>query len=174
MPRSVAEFARSAKQSGILTADSLAEFLRGVAPDTDAAQLANRLVKAGRLTAFQAEQMYGGKAGSLVLGPYVVLELLGEGGMGVVYKAEHRKMRRVVALKVIASDALKSPAAVQRFEREVQAAAKLEHPNIVTAFDAGEAAGTHYLVRRGRRGSGAASSLRPHRRAGGTSIQIGA
>jgi serine/threonine protein kinase len=146
MPASVAEVAKAAEDSGILTPELLAEYLQGVAPDTDAAQLANRLVKAGRLTAFQAKHIYGGKAHSLVLGPYVVLDMLGKGGMGYVYKAEHRKMRRVVALKVIAKNALKSPAAIQRFEREVQAAARLEHPNIVTAFDAGEAAGTHYLV----------------------------
>jgi len=146
MPATVADFVKAAEDSGILTADSLAEFLQGVAPETDATALANRLVKAGRLTAFQAKYIYGGKASSLVLGPYVVLDMLGKGGMGYVYKAEHRRMRRVVALKVIAKTALKNPAAVQRFEREVQAAAKLEHPNIVTAFDAGEAAGTHYLV----------------------------
>jgi formylglycine-generating enzyme required for sulfatase activity/serine/threonine protein kinase len=146
MPASVADFVKAAEESGILTADSLDEFLRGVAPDTDATALANRLVKDGRLTGFQAKYIYGGKAKSLVLGPYVVLDMLGKGGMGYVYKAEHRRMRRVVALKVISKAALKSPAAVQRFEREVQAAARLEHPNIVTAHDAGEAAGTHYLV----------------------------
>ena len=146
MPASVAEFAKAAEDSGILTAESLVEYFQGVAPDMDAAALANRLVKDGRLTPFQAKYIYGGKANSLVLGPYVVLDMLGKGGMGYVYKAEHRKMRRVVALKVIARNALKSPAAIQRFEREVQAAARLEHPNIVAAFDAGEAAGTHYLV----------------------------
>jgi serine/threonine protein kinase len=146
MPASVAEFAKAAEDSGILTAESLVEYLQGVASDTDAAALANCLVKDGRLTPFQAKHIYGGKAKSLVLGPYVVLDMLGKGGMGYVYKAEHRKMRRVVALKVIAKTALKSPAAVRRFEREVQAAARLEHPNIVTAHDAGEAAGTHYLV----------------------------
>jgi serine/threonine protein kinase/formylglycine-generating enzyme required for sulfatase activity len=66
--------------------------------------------------------------------------------MGVVYQAEHRRMHRVVALKVLAASAMKSPAAVQRFHREVEAAAKLEHPNIVTAYDADEAGGVHFLV----------------------------
>ena len=146
MPVSVADFVRAVDQSGIASSDSLVDYLRGVDQSVDAAAVANRLVKDGRLTAFQAKHIYGGKAKSLVLGPYVVLDLLGKGGMGYVYKAEHRKMRRIVALKVIAKTALTSPAAVRRFEREVQAAARLEHPNIVTAFDAGEAAGTHYLV----------------------------
>ena len=146
MPASVAEFVQAAQDSGILTPEVLAEYAQDVAPETDATPLANRLVKAGRLSAFQAKYVYGGKAKSLLFGPYVVLDVLGKGGMGYVYKAEHRKMRRVVALKVIARAALKSPDAVRRFEREVQAAARLEHPNIVTAFDAGEASGTHYLV----------------------------
>lgn len=146
VPTSVAEFAKAADESGILAAESLAAYVQDVASDSDATALANRLVKDGRLTAFQARCIYGGKAASLVLGPYVVLDVLGKGGMGYVYKAEHRTMRRIVAIKVIASTAPKSPAAVRRFEREVQAAARLDHPNIVTAFDAGEAAGTHYLV----------------------------
>lgn len=146
MPASVADFVKAAEDSGIITDEALVEYLRGVAPESDATPLANRLVKDGRITAFQAKHIYGGRAKALVLGPYVVLDVLGKGGMGYVYKAEHRRMRRVVALKVIAKTALKSAAAVRRFEREVQAAARLEHPNIVTAFDAGEASGVHYLV----------------------------
>jgi serine/threonine protein kinase len=124
----------------------VAECAVGMPPTSDATALANRLVKEGRLTAFQARHIYAGKARALVLGPYALLDVIGRGGMGCVYKAEHRKMRRLVAIKVIAKTALKSPEAAFRFEREVQAAARLEHPNIVAAFDAGEAAGTHYLV----------------------------
>ena len=65
--------------------------------------------------------------------------------MGVVYRARHRLMDRVVALKTLPPATIK-PDSVQRFYREVKAAARLSHPNIVTAFDAGEHAGTHYLV----------------------------
>lgn len=146
MPATVSDFMKAAADSGILTADSLEEFLRGVEPGADASMLAQRLVAAGRLTSFQASSICGGGAPSLVIGPYVVLDLLGSGGMGVVYKAEHRTMRRIVALKVIAPTVLQSPAAVRRFAREVQATARLDHPNIVTAFDAGEIDGVHYLV----------------------------
>jgi len=71
-----------------------------------------------------------------------VLDLLGTGGMGCVYRAEHRAMRRSVALKVIAQHKLGNPEMVQRFEREVRAAARLDHPHIVTAFDAGDVDGT--------------------------------
>jgi hypothetical protein len=77
---------------------------------------------------------------------YRVLEVLGAGGMGVVYKAVHRLMERVVALKVINQLLTARPGFVERFRREVKAAARLAHPNIVTAYDAEEAGGTHFLV----------------------------
>jgi tRNA A-37 threonylcarbamoyl transferase component Bud32 len=81
-----------------------------------------------------------------VLGNYVILAKLGEGGMGTVLKAQHRKMERIVALKVLHGDATRSPAAVRRFKMEVRTAAKLQHPNIVGAYDADEANGAHFLV----------------------------
>jgi serine/threonine protein kinase len=77
---------------------------------------------------------------------YEVLYLLGQGGMGAVYKARHRKMDRLVALKVIRVGLLDNPRAIERFQREVKAAARLDHPNIVRAYDADEAGGTHFLV----------------------------
>jgi len=81
-----------------------------------------------------------------VFGDYVVLGKIGAGGMGQVYKARHRRMDRIVALKVLAKSAMNSPDAIRRFEREAKAAARLIHPNIVTAFDAGESQGVHFLV----------------------------
>ena len=77
---------------------------------------------------------------------YKVLAELGAGGMGVVYKAEHTMMGRVVALKVMAPHLTAKASAVDRFHREVKAAAKLMHPNIVTAHDADAAGGLHFLV----------------------------
>ncbi|ADB19201.1 serine/threonine protein kinase [Pirellula staleyi DSM 6068] len=77
---------------------------------------------------------------------YEVTGGLGTGGMGAVYKAEHRMMQRTVALKVIRQNFIASKALVERFEREVRAAAKLSHPNIVAAYDAEEADGLHFLV----------------------------
>jgi serine/threonine protein kinase len=77
---------------------------------------------------------------------YRVVRRLGGGGMGTVYEVEHRVMQRRVALKVIKRAYLDSPAAVERFRREVRAAARLSHPNIVTAFDAEHAGDTHFLV----------------------------
>jgi formylglycine-generating enzyme required for sulfatase activity len=77
---------------------------------------------------------------------YRVLELLGQGGMGSVYKAEHRMMERAVALKVVNPELVGDRALVQRFEQEVKAAARLAHPHIVAAHDADTAGDLHFLV----------------------------
>ena len=77
---------------------------------------------------------------------YRIVELIGRGGMGNVYRAEHRLMNRPVAIKLINSQLIRQPQAVERFRREVQAAAKLTHPNIVTAYDAEQAGDVHFLV----------------------------
>jgi len=77
---------------------------------------------------------------------YRILERLGSGGMGMVFKAEHRLMRRTVALKVIHAELLGMPGGVERFQQEVRAAALLSHPNIATAYDADQAGDTHFLV----------------------------
>lgn len=77
---------------------------------------------------------------------YHIVELIGRGGMGNVYRAEHRLMNREVALKLINSQLIRHPQAIERFRREVQAAAKLTHPNIVTAYDAEQAGDVHFLV----------------------------
>jgi WD40 repeat protein len=77
---------------------------------------------------------------------YKIVELLGTGGMGAVYKAQHRVMERVVALKVLSRAITERPEAVERFHQEVKAAARLAHPNIVTAYDAEQAGDLHFLV----------------------------
>lgn len=77
---------------------------------------------------------------------YRVLEMVGRGGMGLVFKAEHRFLNRLVALKVIRPRLLANPLAVERFRLEVEAAARLSHPNIVTALDADQADDLHFLI----------------------------
>ena len=146
---SLEQFVENLTRSGLLTAADISAFQAALPPakrPADAETLARELVKAGRLTRYQAQMIYQGKPKGLVFGEYTVLDKLGQGGMGVVYKAEHRRMKRLVAVKMISARSLKSPDAVKRFYREVEAAAKLEHPNIVTAHDAGEHEGVHYLV----------------------------
>jgi formylglycine-generating enzyme required for sulfatase activity/serine/threonine protein kinase/WD40 repeat protein len=82
----------------------------------------------------------------LQLGAYRLVKKLGQGGMGLVFLAEHQRMKRLVALKVLPPSVTRYPTAVQRFQREVHALARLSHPNIVTAHDADEARGLHFLV----------------------------
>jgi serine/threonine-protein kinase len=77
---------------------------------------------------------------------YQVLGLIGLGGMGAVYKAQHRLMERLVALKVISPKLLANPKALERFRREFRAVAKLSHPNVVAAHDADQAGDLHFLV----------------------------
>ena len=77
---------------------------------------------------------------------YRILNHLGSGGMGEVFKAEHRMMQRPVALKIIRNELTKHSDAVSRFRNEVQTAASLTHPNIVTVHDADEFGGVHFLV----------------------------
>ncbi|MGQ0633487.1 MAG: serine/threonine-protein kinase [Planctomycetaceae bacterium] len=150
MPFPLDQFLKSVTECGLVPPDRLRavqnELPREQLDPLDAQYLARELVVRKLLTPYQATAVYEGKAHELAFGKYLVLDQLGQGGMGLVYKAEHRPMRRVVALKVMSPAAMKAPEAVQRFHREVEAAAKLSHPNIVAAFDADEAQGRHFLV----------------------------
>src|SRR5262249_43247088 len=108
---------------------------------TDVRTLARELIQRGWLTPYQVNQVLKGQAADLVLGQYVLVERIGEGGMGTVFKARHRLMNRVVALKVIRPDALDRTGALERFHQEIQSAARLAHTNIVVAHDANEVGG---------------------------------
>jgi serine/threonine protein kinase len=96
------------------------------------------------------------------IGSYTILQLIGQGGMGSVYQAEHRLMRRKVALKVITASNLEHPGALARFHREALAVARLEHPNIVTAHDADQFGDVHFLVMQYVEGDDLATTVRKH------------
>lgn len=137
------------------------ESLRTNLPAT-AAELTARLVAEGRLTAFQARRLCAGVERPLVLGGYLILDRLGAGGMGTVYRALHRRMNREVALKLIKPASHESADHARWFQREAEAAAKLVHPNIVTAYDAGEDHGVAYLVTELIAGMDLAALVRRH------------
>jgi len=145
---SIDDFAERLSSLGLITSAEAESLVIEIPPgrrNQDAGEFARELVRQGKLTRYQAAAIYQDKADTLVLGNYLILDKLGAGGMGQVFRARHRRMERVVALKVLSKKAF-SPTAVARFQREVKAAARLTHPNIVTAHDADEADGMHFLV----------------------------
>jgi serine/threonine protein kinase len=147
MSLSLKEFARNWIGSGLVTAADVETYLAGLTTlPVDGEALARHAVEDGRLTRFQARQIFSGKGRSLLLGNYLVLDKLGHGGMGMVLKARHRRMERIVALKVLSPSITSTPELLSRFQREMKAAARLEHLNIVTAYDADESNGVHFLV----------------------------
>jgi serine/threonine protein kinase len=105
-----------------------------------------KLVREGRLTTFQAGVIARGRGGDLRVDNYVLDRPIGSGGMGKVYLARHRTLRRESAIKVVDSAFAREPKVVQRFRLEVEAMARLDHPNLVAAFDAGEIRGRPYVV----------------------------
>jgi len=109
-------------------------------------RLSDELVRRGKLTRYQAAAIRQGKTKGLAIGNYIVLDKIGSGGMGLVLKARHRQLQRIVALKLLPPSVSRDRSAVIRFRREAAAVAKLRHPNIVSALDAGETHGLLFLV----------------------------
>jgi serine/threonine protein kinase len=131
-------------QAGLLSSDQVTKFDRVVETGTDA--LLNKLIEEGHITSYQADKFRLGLSSDICFGDYLVMDKLGQGGMGTVLLAKHRRMDRKVAIKVLPVTTLESEASVARFYQEVKVAGQLTHPNIVHAYDAGEQNGFHYLV----------------------------
>jgi serine/threonine protein kinase len=143
---SIAEIAETLRQCPLLSSAQLAELGNLPAKFPDPRDLARELLARNWLTPYQANQLLFGRGSSLVLGPYVLLERLGEGGAGQVFKARHHKMNRLAAVKVLRPDLLAEEDVVARFYREIQIVSQLDHPNIVYAYDAGRVGATHFLA----------------------------
>ena len=84
--------------------------------------------------------------GKLLLNRYELLEKIGEGGMGIVYKAKCHLLNRIVAVKILKTAFFKDEEFVARFKREATSAARLSHPNIVNVHDVGEDNNVHFIV----------------------------
>jgi formylglycine-generating enzyme required for sulfatase activity/tRNA A-37 threonylcarbamoyl transferase component Bud32 len=142
-----AAFVAAIRQSNLLTAAQLDDLDGWVARHTpDVPTLAKELHHRGWLTPYQIKEVFKGRGKDLRMGQFVLLELLGEGGMGKVYKAHQTRLGRDVALKVIRKEKLNNPAALARFHQEIQAVAKMSHPNVVTAYDADQVGELHFVV----------------------------
>ncbi len=162
-PPTWAVFVERLVRSGVFDRQTLDREITSVPQgDSTAATLGERLVSRGLLTPFQLDSLLRTAKPGLVLGEYVILSPLGRGGMGAVYKARHRRMDRLVALKVLPSSAAHDPHAASRFSREIRAVSRLSHPNIVAAHDAGEDSGVAYLVMECIDGTDLSSCVRTH------------
>jgi WD40 repeat protein/serine/threonine protein kinase len=115
------------------------------ASDPDPRALGRVLLQRKLLTRFQINQAALGKGKELRVGKFLLLDKLGEGGMGQVYKAKDTRMGRLVALKLMRKEKLAKPESVKRFYQEIQAASQLNHPNIVIAYDADQVGNLHYF-----------------------------
>jgi len=149
VPITLDQFKECLTKSGLLTPADLATFQQGLPADhrpADAAALSAELLRHKKLTPYQASVLAQGQSKGLVFGEYTVTDKLGEGGMGVVLLAQHRYLKRTVALKVLHPSVTQSEEAVKRFHREVEAMARLAHPNIVAAYDANQQDGIYYFV----------------------------
>jgi eukaryotic-like serine/threonine-protein kinase len=132
-----------------MSSSALQEFIRRIPaaerpPNGEA--LARRIVKEGMLTRYQADAVLEREFSRLSIGQYELLEQVGAGGMGTVYKARHRRMNRIVAVKLIRRRHEDLADAARRFEREVHVISGLQHPNIVVAHDADECDAGPFLV----------------------------
>jgi tRNA A-37 threonylcarbamoyl transferase component Bud32 len=149
MAFSAEQFGKALVTSGLMTADEVQAFWgklpSGERPKNGEA-FAKLLRERGQIDEFQEQELLSGRNTPLILNQYQLLKKIGAGGMGQVYKAQHRKMKRLVAIKLLPSSLTKDEAAIKRFQREVEAAARLTHPNIVAAHDADECRGVHYLA----------------------------
>lgn len=138
-------FFSALKQCGLFEGEEVSA-LQAEADERDTSSLARRLVQEKRLTRFQARALMRGKWKGLVLGNYVILEKLGQGGMGSVFKARHRRLGRIVCVKVMNLSGRKSPTMLERFRQEARTVAAIKHRDFVLAHDADEAEGVPFLV----------------------------
>jgi serine/threonine-protein kinase len=142
------EFLAALERSEVLTEAKLRQlgdrFVRGICPP-DSVALAAQLVYEGILTKFQARRLLEGKK-SLVFGRYILLDHIGIGAMGRVFKARHRLMDRIVALKVISPSETSAKNSVPRLFQEMKIVGLLDHPNVVRAFDADQHDDAPYIV----------------------------
>lgn len=145
-------FLDTVEKSGLLAKEQVDSFLAGLGPGVTIASfatpqaLAEKFVEAGLLTPWQVEKLLQGKHKGFVLGNYKLLRHLGAGGMSTVFLAEHKHMRQRRAIKVLPQHRVNDSSYLGRFYREARAAAALDHPNVVRAYDVDNDGDNHYLV----------------------------
>lgn len=145
-------FWRAALQSGLLDAAALTACHEAIpASKRDDVEnldrrLARQAVLSQSLTLWQAQQLMAGRTSGYKVDRYILLEMIGQGGMGRVYLARDSRLNRRVALKILSPERINNPRAIARFQREARVGAQLQHENLVRIYDFGESNGRFYLV----------------------------
>ena len=140
---------RSALASGLVSKEELDQAIDAVrakqpGQNVGDESLGEQLIALGKLNPWQVEQLRNGRT-KFNLGPYHVIDSIGYGGMGQVFKAEHTIMGRIVAVKVLPRHR-STPDAIANFRREIRTQAQLDHEHLVRAYDAGQDGNVHFLV----------------------------
>ncbi len=137
MSTTTPEFVTRVRASGVVSAEQLDEFLASpdVSTNDSPKVILSKLVAAGLVTTFQAGLLRAGKYKGFRLGSYVILDKLGAGGMGQVFRARHATLPKEVAIKVLPPSFKADPVALARFVREARTCAAISHPNIVGVYD---------------------------------------
>lgn len=144
-------FWQMALQSGLIDAAALRACWEAIPEEkrtSDAIdrRLARQAVETSRLTLWQAQQLLAGRSNGFRIDKYVLLNRIGQGGMGRVYLARDSRLNRLVALKILAPERMNNPRSITRFQREAKLGAQLQHENLVRIYDEGDAQGIRYLV----------------------------
>jgi serine/threonine protein kinase len=145
----VERFLKALERSGLLPPDAVRAALAAAPPAAraDPQQLADHLVRLGKLSHFQARKILAGTPGGLVLGGYQVVMPIGRGGMGTVYLARDTTHHRLVALKILPPHRAKAEERLlTRFRREMELSRRVTHPNMARVYEVGEAQGIHYIA----------------------------
>ena len=135
-------FWQAVLQSGLVNAEGLKACWEALPAEKRVAvqldrRLARQAIQRGLLTLWQAQQLLSGRSTGYQIDRYVLLELIGQGGMGRVYRAKDTRLKRQVALKILAPERVNIPRAVTRFQREARVGAQLQHENLVRIYDVG-------------------------------------
>jgi serine/threonine-protein kinase len=142
----------AALQSGLMDAQGLKACWEAIPPEKREViehvdrRLARQSVQRNYLTLWQAQQLLAGRSSGFRVDRYLLLDLIGHGGMGRVYLARDTRLNRLVALKILAPERMNNPRAIARFQREARVGAQLQHEHLVRIYDFGESSGRYYLV----------------------------
>jgi serine/threonine protein kinase len=148
----VSQFWQATIRSGLLDVEGLTacwdaiEPAKRDVPEHIDRRLARRAVESKLLTFWQAQQLLAGRTRGYTVDRYLLLDLIGQGGMGRVFLARDTRLNRLVALKLLSPERLNNPRAIARFQREARVGAQLQHENLVRIYDFGEAKGRFFLV----------------------------